>query len=241
MNQFKIVRILLIGLLLLSGCGGAYQSLPDQPTGKAEYQAGTGMGTREHHPVRTVQFDFDDGMYDTRDALVVYYDFDRSAHQWRHNYQAVKSYKGRNFRMEIISDRSGRKLVGSRYGRPYVTAHPGEKYSIVLYNPLPVTVAVNLTIDGLNSISGAPSTPSGDRKWLIDPHSSIRIKGWQVSDQHGRRFYFTSKEASYASWRSNEWGSDLSVNCGVIGAAFFWSKKDLKASTRRVTGFAPEM
>ena len=87
---------------------------------------------------------------------------------------------------------------------------------------------MNLTIDGLSSISGVPCRPDTGPKWIIEPYSYITIRGWQVNGQDSRRFFFTSKDDSYASWRSNTWGRDLSVNCGVIGAAYFWSKADLE-------------
>jgi hypothetical protein len=71
------------------------------------------------------------------------------------------------FRVEIISDTDGEKPETLKRGRPFVTAAPGERYSVRLYNPLPVRVAANLTVDGLNSISGKPSGISDGEKWLI--------------------------------------------------------------------------
>src|SRR5581483_8830589 len=49
------------------------------------------------------------------------------------------------FRVEIVDDSQGIKSEASKNGRPYVTAYKGERYSVRLYNPLPVRVAVNLT------------------------------------------------------------------------------------------------
>lgn len=133
-----------------------------------------------------------------------------------------------NFQVEIVSDDTGTKYETSKDDYPFITANLGERYSIIIRNPMPVQVAVNLTIDGLNSINGKPCSPSDGSKWIIDPYSYITIRGWQVSGADARRFYFTNKKASYASWRSNSWGKDLSVNCGVIGAAYFWNKKELE-------------
>src|SRR5262249_16824792 len=42
-------------------------------------------------------------------------------------------------------------------------------------------------------------------------------------------FFFTEKPKSYAKWRGDQLGKDLSANCGVIGAAYFWSQKELDA------------
>ncbi len=134
-----------------------------------------------------------------------------------------------NFRVEIISDNEGTKYETSKNGRPFITAAKGEGYAVRLYNPLPVRVAVNLTVDGLNSISGKPSGISDGQKWMIDPYGTITIKGWQVNGEEARRFFFTEKPKSYAKWRGDELGKDLSANCGVIGAAYFWNQQELNA------------
>jgi hypothetical protein len=131
------------------------------------------------------------------------------------------------FRVEIVSDREGVKSEGSKAGRPYVTAQKDERYSVRLYNPLPVRVAVNLTVDGLNSITGKPAGVSDGSKWIIEPFGTVTIPGWQVNDGDSRRFFFTDKPGSYAKWRGDNLGKDLERNCGVIGAAFFWSQAEL--------------
>ncbi len=132
-----------------------------------------------------------------------------------------------SFRVEIVSDNEGVKPETYRNGRPFITASRGENYSVRLYNPLPVRVAVNLTVDGLNSITGKPSGISDGQKWMIDPYSSVTIPGWQVSGEDARRFFFTDKPKSYAQWRGDEMGKDLAANCGVIGAAYFWNQDEL--------------
>jgi len=131
------------------------------------------------------------------------------------------------FRVEIVDDSQGIKSEASKNGRPYVTAYKGERYSVRLYNPLPVRVAVNLTVDGLNSITGKPSGIADGEKWMIDPYSSVTIPGWQVSGGDARRFFFTDKPKSYAKWQGENLGKDLAANCGVIGAAYFWNQEEL--------------
>src|ERR1700677_2655112 len=131
------------------------------------------------------------------------------------------------FRVEILNDDEGVKPESFKNGRPSITASKGERYSVRLYNPLPVRVAVNLTVDGLNSITGKPSGIADGQKWMIDPYSFITIPGWQVSDGEARRFFFTDKPQSYAQWRGEETGKDLAANCGVIGAAYFWNQGEL--------------
>jgi hypothetical protein len=131
------------------------------------------------------------------------------------------------FQVEVVSDTDGVEAETSKDGRPFVTATAGDRFSVRIYNPLPVRVAVNLTVDGLNSITGKPSGISDGEKWMIDPNSSITIPGWQVSDGNARRFFFTDKPKSYAKWRGDKTGKNLSANCGVIGAAYFWNQAEL--------------
>lgn len=133
-----------------------------------------------------------------------------------------------NFRMEILSDDDGLKSERVKNSRPFVTAASGERYAVRLYNPLPVRVAVNLTVDGINTISGKPSGIEDGEKWLIDPYSSVTIRGWQVNGSEARRFFFTDKPKSYAQWRGEVLGKDLAANCGVIGAAYFWNQQELQ-------------
>lgn len=166
--------------------------------------ATTAQGAEKGYPVKYMQTIIEDGRT-----------FQQAQHQ---------SYR---FRVEILSDNQGSKFESTKNGRPYVTASKGERYSVRIYNPMPVRVAVNLTVDGLNSISGKPSGISDGEKWMIDPYSTITIPGWQISNGEARRFFFTDKPKSYAKWRGDMTGKDLSVNCGVIGAAFFWNQQEL--------------
>jgi hypothetical protein len=136
-------------------------------------------------------------------------------------------HRAYGFRVEILNDDEGVKPESFKNGRPSITASKGERYSVRLYNPLPVRVAVNLTVDGLNSISGKASGISDGQKWMIEPYSSITIPGWQISGGESRRFFFTEKPKSYAKWRGDVTGQDLAANCGVIGAAYFWNQQEL--------------
>ena len=145
----------------------------------------------------------------------------------RSRYESVRpSY---TFRIELVSDDEGVKPEAVKNGRPFVTARKDERYAVRLYNPLPVRVAVNLTIDGLNSLTGKPSGIRDGQKWIIDSYGFITIRGWQVNSQEARRFFFTDTPKAYAQWRGDWLGKDLAANCGVIGAAYFWSQKELDA------------
>lgn len=133
-----------------------------------------------------------------------------------------------NFRIEVVFDNNHRNEKLRYGGYPFVFVNPQERYSVRIYNPMPVRVAVNLAIDGLNVISGDSCSPEDGKKWLLEPYSKTSIEGWQVSKKSLRRFVFTSKERSYAAWKSNGWDKDFTEKCGMIAAAYFFNKRDME-------------
>jgi hypothetical protein len=100
-------------------------------------------------------------------------------------------------------------------GRRYVEAVEGAEYEVLIRNPLPVRVAVALSVDGLNTIDARRSSSWDASKWVIEPYQSIRLSGWQMSSRHARRFYFTTERDSYAARLGRR--SDL----GLITAVFY--------------------
>ncbi len=112
-------------------------------------------------------------------------------------------------------------------GRRYVEASEGAEYELVVRNPLPVRVAVALSVDGLNTIDARRTSSWESSKWVIEPYGTVRIKGWQTSSTSARRFYFTTERDSYAAKLGR--ASDL----GVITAVFY------RESTPRPRPVAP--
>ncbi|HEV2705437.1 MAG TPA: hypothetical protein VGV59_05905 [Pyrinomonadaceae bacterium] len=100
-------------------------------------------------------------------------------------------------------------------GRIYVEALEGEEYELRVRNPLPVRVAVALSVDGLNTIDARRSSSWDASKWVLEPYQTIRVTGWQMSTQRARKFYFTTERDSYAARMGRT--SDL----GVITAVFY--------------------
>src|SRR5581483_6788297 len=96
------------------------------------------------------------------------------------------------FQLEVIGDDGATKPESEVNGERTITARPGERYAVRIYNPLPVRAAVNLTVDGLNSVDGKPCGIADGTKWMIPPMSWITIRGWQVSGAESRRFFFTN-------------------------------------------------
>jgi len=118
------------------------------------------------------------------------------------------------FDLEVLVGGSPLEVLYGR-GRGYVEAREGEEYELLVRNPLPVRVAVALSVDGLNTIDARHTSAWEASKWVIEPYGTIRINGWQMSSQRARRFYFTSERDSYAARLGR--ASDL----GVITAVFY--------------------
>jgi hypothetical protein len=118
------------------------------------------------------------------------------------------------FGVEVLVDGSPLEAVYGR-GRRYVEAREGAEYELLVRNPLPVRVAVALSVDGLNTIDARRTSAWESSKWVIEPYGSIRISGWQMSSSRARRFYFTTERDSYAARLGR--ASDL----GLITAVFF--------------------
>lgn len=115
----------------------------------------------------------------------------------------------------------------ARRGTLYIEALRDHDYSIRLTNPLSCRVAVALSVDGLNSIDAKHTTPKKASKWVLGPHESIVISGWQVNGEEARRFYFTGEKDSYGAWLGQ------TDNLGVIEAAFFRERERPQPVTRR--------
>jgi len=122
------------------------------------------------------------------------------------------------FQVSVLVD--GQALMG-RYerGRTFVYAPYGEEYEICLRNRSGDRVAVALFVDGLNTIDATRTSAQDASKWLIEPNQTITIKGWQMSSENARRFYFTNERDSYAA-RLGQTG-----NLGVISAVFFRERR----------------
>jgi len=76
-------------------------------------------------------------------------------------------------------------------------------------------VAVALSVDGLNSIDARHTSAWDAHKWVIEPYGTISVRGWQMSGESARRFYFTTERDSYAAKLGQ------APNLGLITAVFF--------------------
>ena len=116
--------------------------------------------------------------------------------------------------MEVLVD--GRPMTEHRSGsRSYVEAKKGRNYTIVLRNDTSGRVAVALAVDGLNTIDAKHTAAIDGRKWVLGPHETAEIKGWQVDGDNARKFVFTSEAKSYGAWVGE------TSNLGIISAVFY--------------------
>ena len=84
-------------------------------------------------------------------------------------------------------------------GERRVEAVEGMEYELRLTNPLPRRVAVAVSVDGLNVIDARHTAVWDASKWVIHPHGTLTLSGWQVGPERARRFYFTTERDAYAT------------------------------------------
>lgn len=118
------------------------------------------------------------------------------------------------FSVEVLFDGRPVPEYAAR-GRRYVEALENAEYELRIHNPSGARVAVALSVDGLNSIDARHTSAWEAHKWVIQPYGTIYVRGWQMSSENARRFYFTTERDSYASKLGQ------TANLGVISAVFF--------------------
>jgi hypothetical protein len=124
------------------------------------------------------------------------------------------------FSVDVIVDGRSVSEYAAR-GRRYVEALENAEYELRIHNPLGVRVAVALAVDGLNTIDARHTSAWDAHKWVIEPYGTIHIRGWQMSSQNARRFYFTTERDSYGAKLGQ------TANLGVISAVFFRERKPI--------------
>ena len=106
-------------------------------------------------------------------------------------------------------------------GRRYIEALENAEYELRIHNPTGSRVAVALAVDGLNSIDARHTSAWDAHKWVIEPYGTIDVRGWQMSSESARRFYFTTERDSYAAKLGQ------ASNLGVISAVFFRERRPI--------------
>lgn len=147
-------------------------------------------------------------------------------------YSAGTGYQGYQFTAYVQKANGGYYREFWQNNRTTLKVGHDEEYSIVVKNPLPVRVAVAVSIDGLNSIDGKNTSLRNARRWIIEPYSSITVEGWQTGMKTLRKFVFTEQSSTYAQWKQNQEGKKYSRNLGVIGVAWSWNAAELENALR---------
>lgn len=129
-------------------------------------------------------------------------------------------YRSELFEIEVLVNGSPLPQYLAR-GRRYIEALKGAEYELRIRNPLGVRVAVALAVDGMNTIDARRSSAWNASKWVIEPYQSITIRGWQMSGERARRFYFTSERDSYGAKLGQ------TANLGIISAVFFRERQPI--------------
>lgn len=106
-------------------------------------------------------------------------------------------------------------------GRRYIEAFESAEYELRIRNPSASRIAVALAVDGLNTIDARHTSAWDARKWVIEPYGTIHVRGWQMSAENARRFYFTTERDSYAAKLGQ------AANVGVISAIFFRERRPI--------------
>jgi hypothetical protein len=122
------------------------------------------------------------------------------------------------FSVEVLVDGRTATEYAAR-GRRYVEALENAEYELRIHNPTGSRVAVALSVDGLNSIDARHTSAWDAHKWVIEAYGTIHVRGWQMSSENARRFYFTTERDSYAAKLGQ------ASNLGLITAVFFRERR----------------
>jgi len=80
-----------------------------------------------------------------------------------------------------------------------LTAELGKEYRVVLRNLTGALLGVVLSVDGLNSNGNAPVLgDESDRKWVLLPQQTVRIAGWQISEDEALQFRFATPSRTHS-------------------------------------------
>jgi len=140
---------------------------------------------------------------------------------------------GETCRIEILVDGSVLSEHAAR-GTTYIEALEGREYEVRLTNLTDRRIAVALAVDGLNSIDAKTTSANDASKWVLDPHETTTISGWQTSSTHARHFFFTTEKNSYGEWLGR------ADNLGVIEAVVFREKQPRKTLSQWFGGLTDE-
>lgn len=107
-------------------------------------------------------------------------------------------------------------------GNTFIQANEGSEYVIELKNNYYKRILSVCSVDGLNVLSGKSASDT-DTGYIVNSHSSEKIKGFRFSDDEWALFKFGFKLNGKTYAQSKKDGSEK--NCGVIGVKFFYEQE----------------
>lgn len=126
-------------------------------------------------------------------------------------------------KVEMTCEVNGRPMRELAHeGRTYVESREGTEYSIRLTNNTGGRVLAVLSVDGVNTISGKPTSDDpSEAGYVLGAGESHVIKGYRVDENTAANFKFVKREGSYATEKAKGQGN------GVI-AVRVWEEKAKK-------------
>lgn len=121
------------------------------------------------------------------------------------------------WRAQVV-DGNGYPLRTYAHGaETWVLGALGQRYGVRVDNPTAQRVEVVVTVDGRDSINGAPGSLSA-RGYIVEPYGHVLVDGFRTSASGVAAFRFTTPGDSYAGRVGG------GANIGVIGVAIFPEK-----------------
>lgn len=120
----------------------------------------------------------------------------------------VAPYESDLVRVTVIGDQRGplAQYPAYRHDKYWhgsttsIEAQQGERYQIRVENRSDERLAMVISVDELNIISGKKSYLSPkESMYVLNPHQTGTFSGWRSGMGHVQRFYFTSAEDSYSA------------------------------------------
>ena len=126
--------------------------------------------------------------------------------------------------VQVVERASGRVLPVHRHGGEYwIAGQPGRNYEIRINNRLDERLMAVISVDGVNVITGQSASSQPRDGYVFEAMGQSAITGWRKSDDTVAAFYFSYKEASYASRTGRP------QDVGAIGVALFREKQVMPA------------
>ena len=105
----------------------------------------------------------------------------------------------------------------SKDGNLFLEAKEGSEYEIEIKNNYSYRTLVIIGVDGINVIDGQ-NNHTNSPGYVIERYSSLRLKGYRLSNDKVAAFKFVKKGESYAS------GKTINAQCGVINIQAYQEK-----------------